>query len=126
MSDESNNLVNRLVILGSGPTGGAFFKAKEVTIVGEYTAMEEAIFLTRFCSRVTIIHRREGRRFRREFSESGFDFWIVALLRGALLFTRRSTVPRESSRRYGAVESLLYFAALTAALSPRDSSDRSR
>ena len=40
-----------------------------------------------------------GRRFRREFSESGFDFWIVALLSGALLFTRRSTD--------GAVESLL-------------------
>ena len=52
---------------------GAFFKQKELFVIGGGdSAVEEGVYLTRFASKVTIVHRREELRAQKILQERAF------------------------------------------------------
>jgi thioredoxin reductase (NADPH) len=53
---------------------GAFYRDKEVAVVGGGdTAVEDALFLSRFCKKVYLIHRRESLRAVKTLQDAAFN-----------------------------------------------------
>jgi thioredoxin reductase (NADPH) len=86
---------------------GYFFRGKPIAVIGGGdTAMEEALFLTRFASNVTVIHRRETLRASKVMQDKAFANPKIA-------FEWNSEVDEMSDPEKGAVDGILIRNNLT-------------
>jgi thioredoxin reductase (NADPH) len=90
---------------------GAFFKGKEVVVIGGGdTAVQEAVFLTRFAEKVRILHRRDKLRAVEIIQEKAFSNTKVSFIWNSVVEEIKGGKTVESVRvknlKTGAVEDL--------------------
>ncbi|EKN67735.1 thioredoxin-disulfide reductase [Schinkia azotoformans] len=79
---------------------GAFFKGKELVVIGGGdSAVEEGVYLTRFASKVTLIHRRDELRAQKILQKRAFDNEKMEFI--------WNSVPKEIKGTDGKVSSIL-------------------
>ena len=78
---ESENVFNGRGVSACATCDGFFYRNKDVAVIGGgYTAVEEALYLSNICSKVTLVHRRDELRSEKILQKRLFEKDNVKIL----------------------------------------------